>query len=138
MRGLGVPNIFVLTWCIALQLRAFLLFAFRWSKLYFLLKGVGPVLLFALTLRWSICRSAFQNVHTPCQMPDLISGVGCAVFCRGLCLDTSLVVFLASYAHPTPPMWYMLGERKIRMCNWKYRPGGGRIYEGETSAYPEK
>lgn len=31
-----------------------------------------------------------------------------------------------------------LGERKIRMCNWKYRPGGGRIYEGETSAYPEK
>lgn len=31
-----------------------------------------------------------------------------------------------------------LGERKLRMCNWKYRPGGGRIYEGETSAYPEK
>lgn len=31
-----------------------------------------------------------------------------------------------------------LGDRKLRMCNWKYRPGGGRIYEGETSAYPEK
>ncbi|CAM9297419.1 unnamed protein product, partial [Sphacelaria rigidula] len=31
-----------------------------------------------------------------------------------------------------------LGERQLRMCNWKYRPGGGRIYEGETSAYPEK
>ncbi|CAM9202016.1 unnamed protein product [Ectocarpus sp. 8 AP-2014] len=31
-----------------------------------------------------------------------------------------------------------LGERNLRMCNWKYRPGGGRLYEGETSAYPEK
>lgn len=31
-----------------------------------------------------------------------------------------------------------LGKRQLRMCNWKYRPGGGRIYQGETSAYPEK
>ncbi|CAM9881165.1 unnamed protein product [Ascophyllum nodosum] len=31
-----------------------------------------------------------------------------------------------------------LGERKLRMCNWKFRPGGRRLYEGESSAYPDK
>ncbi|CAM9880965.1 unnamed protein product [Ascophyllum nodosum] len=30
-----------------------------------------------------------------------------------------------------------LGERKLRMCNWKMRPGGKFLYEGETSAYPD-
>ncbi|CAM9189026.1 unnamed protein product [Choristocarpus tenellus] len=28
-----------------------------------------------------------------------------------------------------------LGGRNLRMCNWKWRPGLVRLYEGETSAY---
>lgn len=85
--------------------------------------------------RVSSSRGRVGCVFSDREMVNRIPGIGLYVLACPVCLQD---VFGFELAQEDMTKIDKLGDRKLRMCNWKYRPGGGRIYEGETSAYPEK